>query len=295
MRFIASLFVGFLALSVQTAGAVPKNDAEREAALKSLHWTDGEKLTLPNSRASLNTPPEFRQLLGKDASTMWEVLGGVEAPPGIEAMIYDPKSETIVYFLKHGDGFVRLDDWADIDADEMLKSISESTEAENARRRENGVSPLHIVGWAERPHLDREKNTVQWAIESREGETGTNVNRVSLMLLRSGYEKLIWIGSKRDDDTGLLKAGQDNFIANQGTRYTDFKPGDKVADYGIAGLVAAVLGVKLATKLGLIALIAVFAKKFAVLIVLPFLFLFKKLKAFFVRGGTPPAPPTPST
>jgi uncharacterized membrane-anchored protein len=54
---------------------------------------------------------------------------------------------------------------------------------------------------------------------------------------------------------------------NKGSAYGDFQAGqDKVAEYGVAGLVAAGLGVAAAKKLGLLALILVFAKKAFVLV-----------------------------
>ena len=293
MRLVAFLFVVFSATLIQSASAVPKTDAERAAAAKTLTWREGESLSLPKSRATLKTPAGIGQLDAKDAATIWEVINGVAAPLGIEAMIDDDKTKAAVYFLKQGDGYVRIDDWNDLDADEMLKSMSEGAEEGNQQRRESGIAPLHIVGWVERPSLDRAKNTVRWAIEVKDDSNQSNVNRVSLTLLRDGFEKLIWVGSKEDKDASLLKIAQDNFKIDDGSGYVDFKPGDKVAEYGIAGLVASVLGVKLAAKLGLLALAGVFLKKFAVLIVLPFMFLFGKAKSYFARKkARPDEPPT---
>lgn len=146
----------------------------------------------------------------------------------------------------------------------MLKSVSENTEADNARRKAVGLHGLHVVGWRERPYLDRATNTVRWSFEARDDESGELVNSIALVLARDGFEKLIWVGAKKDaGENDLLKVAQASFAFPMSGRYGDFQAGDKVAEYGIAGLVATVLGAKVATKLGLFALVAVFAKKLA--------------------------------
>jgi uncharacterized membrane-anchored protein len=266
---------------------VPQNDKERDDALKALSWTDGQTLSLPKSRGTLRTPKGIDQLLGIDASSLWEILNGVESPAGTEAVIYVSKTETLVFFQRLGDGYVSLDDWDDVDADAMLKSVSENTEAANAKRQGTGISPLHVVGWLERPHLDRSTNTVQWAFEAR-SDDGALVNSIALVLARDGFEKLTWIGPKTAVNDGLLKIAQCGFNFPTGGRYTDHVAGDKVAEYGIAGLVAAVLGAKTVAKLGILAAIAVFAKKFAVLLLLPFSALFVWIRRLFASRKPPP-------
>ena len=204
-------------------------------------------------------------------------------------MLYDPASNAIVYYEKLGDGYVRIDDWDEVDADAMLKSISDNTEADNVKRRSAGISPLHVIGWMERPRLDRTTKTVRWAIEAMDEREGATLNSVALILGRDGFEKLTWIGPKSAMNSDLLRTAQVSFSFPTGGRYSDHQPGDKLAEYGIAGLVAAVLGAKVATKLGLLAVLTVFAKKIGVLIVVPFALFFGWIKRRFSRK--PPSPP----
>ena len=273
----------FAVISVADAKP-PQTEEEREGALRSLIWRDGESLDLPMSHATLKAPPPMRQLAGTDAATLWEALNGVNAPPGMEAALYDPQSQALVFCQKLGEGYVKLDDWDEVDADAMLKSVSDNTEADNAQRKASGLPAVHVVGWLERPHLDRANNTVRWAFEARDDESGAVVNSIALVLARDGFEKMIWVGPKSDAGTAeLLKVAQAGFAFPVGRRYADFQPGDKVAEYGIAGLVAAVLGAKVATKLGLFALLAVFAKKAWFLIFVPLAIGWRWLKRQF--GG----------
>jgi uncharacterized membrane-anchored protein len=268
----------------------PQTEQEREAAAKTLHWRDGETLTLPVSNGTVNAPGPAKQLVGPDARVLYEILNGVDAPGSLEATLLDPRTNEIVLLEKFGGGYVRLDDWNDVDAEGMLKSVTEATEEANAQRRTSGVPPLHVTGWLERPHLDRASNSVRWAIELQDEKAGPMVNSIALVLGRDGFEKLTWAGDKAIGERPLLKTGMSAFNFPAGGRYEDHQADDKVAEYGIAGLVAAVLGAKVASKLGIIALVAVFAKKLWWIVLVPVLVGFRWLKRLFT-GREPPASP----
>jgi uncharacterized membrane-anchored protein len=289
MKSLLVACLSLLAFGFAANAKVPQNDEERSAAIKALTWRDGQTLTLPLSHGTLKAPDEVRQLLGTDAVSLWEILNADAALSGIEAALYDPRDKALVFFQKLAGGYVRLDDWHDVDADAMLKSVSEDTEEGNAKRRKAGLPGIHVVGWLERPRLDRATNTVQWAFEAMDDRDGPMVNSVALVLGRDGFEKLTWIGKKDDADRGLLKIALSAFSFPAGGRYADFQPGDKVAEYGIAGLVAAILGAKTIAKAGLLAGLIVFAKKFGVLLLVPA----GALVAWLRRRKSPPTSPPP--
>lgn len=290
MRALFIAFIAFLAIVDAAIAKPPQNEQERQAAVNALRWRDSEALTLPLSNGTLKASEPVKQLVGADAQSLYEILNGVDAPNGLEATLYDPRTNELVFYQKFGGGYVRLDDWEDVDADAMLKSVTEGTEEANAKRRAAGIAPLHVTGWLERPHLDRASNSVRWAIELTDEGGGPLVNSIALVLGRDGFEKLTWTGEKKVSERGLLKSGLAAFGFPIGERYEDYRSGDKVAEYGIAGLVAAVLGTKLAAKLGLVAVIAVFAKKFWWLVLVPITLgygWFKRVMA----GRKPPTPP----
>ena len=86
----------------------------------------------------------------------------------------------------------------------MLKSVSESTEAANVKRKEAGISAIHVGKWLERPQLNRTTNTVRWAFEVTDEGSEPLVNSVALVLGRDGFEKLVWAGPKSALSDGLL-------------------------------------------------------------------------------------------
>lgn len=270
IRLLAIAGAILLGLASSAEAKPPTTEAERQAALDTLTWRDGQSLNLPLSGGVLKAPFGYRQLLGKDAATVYEVINGVDAPVGTEAMIYDEKGGTTVYYQKLGSGYIKIDDWPSIDSDAMLAEIKESTERNNATRKERGIGAIHVIGWLQPPRLDLGNHSVLWTLDAVEEDGSSLVNSVALVLGRDGYERLVWVGTKDQFSGNALKVGLDSFAFSSGKRYGDYTAGDKVAEYGVAGLVASALGVKAASKLGFLALLAVFAKKAGALIIIPF-------------------------
>jgi uncharacterized membrane-anchored protein len=134
---------------------------------------------------------------------------------------------------------------------------------------------------------------VRWAFEATDEREGPIVNSIALVLGRDGFEKLTWIGPKSAVRDGLLKIAEASFNFPSGGRYTDHQSGDKVAEYGIAGLVAAVLGAKVAAKFGLLAALVIFAKKFGVILVVALGAFFAWLRRSLSRQRKPPSLPPP--
>lgn len=240
-----SLIVGFalLVLGSVAVAKIPEDDGERFGATKRLQWRDGETLTLPVSGGTLSAPRTVRQLIGVDARRVWTMFTGASAPLDVEAALFDPRTGEIVFFQKLSPGYVRLNDWGTLDLDAVLKSVAGNAEADNTMRRRSGLPGIHVVGWLEPPNLDRSTSTVRWAIEAA-GEHGKPVvTSIALVFGRDGFEKLIWAG-KTILDRELLKVAQSSFSFAIGGRFIDYQPGDRIADYGVAETVAAVLGTK---------------------------------------------------
>jgi len=183
-------------------------------------------------------------------------------------------------------GYIKDDEARDWNADELLKSYREGTEASNEERLKMGMPALEIVGWAEQPAYAADTHRLVWAMSSRhkgesaDAEQGVNYNTYALG--REGYLSLNLV-------TGLKELPQHKGDAQQllaalafldGKRYTDFNAStDKVAEYGLAALV---LGVG-AKKLGLLAVVFAFVAKFAKIIFIAVLAFGGAIAKFFGR------------
>ncbi|HEX4343799.1 MAG TPA: DUF2167 domain-containing protein, partial [Verrucomicrobiae bacterium] len=158
-------------------------------------------------------------------------------------------------------GFVKDDEKNNLDADKILASIKEGTAEANKEREAAGRPPLEVVGWEQTPHYDETTHNLTWAIRcSVQGRPLLNYN--TRILGRLGVMEVVLICEPDQLPTTLptyttLLTGY-NFETGQ--TYAEYRPGDKIAKYGLAALIIGGAGVA-AAKLGLLAWVAVFFKK----------------------------------
>ncbi len=252
--FVVVLVVTLLALPLAAdQGPYPKTEEEIQAAYNALHWDSAAgSYKLPASHAVIQLRAGQALLLGADAERYSWLASGVEFP-GTEAVLtYESSAanETYseVYYEWRDEGYIDDSDWADVDGDELLAQYRGATEASNEERVANGFKPMQVVGWLEPPHYDESSRTVTYALELKD-EDSSWANAVALRLGRAGYTELTWVGSieafrSAGSRPALLNDALAAHSFEEGHRYADFKEGDKVAAYGIAGLVATALGVK---------------------------------------------------
>lgn len=204
-------------------------------------WRTGPLDAPLGDQATLTLSADYRFLGPQDTQRLLKEMGNF--PSGKELGLVTTGSgegEWFVIIRFVDAGYVQDDDAADWDADEMLTSIKEGTEEDNAKRREMGMATLTVRGWEEKPHYDKATNKVVWAIAA-DGGHGTTVNYNTLTLGRDGYMSMNLVAdlnqlpSLKQHATHLLS--NLNFV--QGKRYVDFNnTTDKVAAVGLAALVA---------------------------------------------------------
>jgi uncharacterized membrane-anchored protein len=163
------------------------------------------------------------------------------------------------------EGYIKDDEAKDWNADELLKNLKDGTEAGNDSRIERGFPPVEVSGWVEKPAYDAATHRLIWsAVVRSKGSTSDpgSVNYNTYALGREGYFSLNLITDPSTVDKD--KAGARELLAAisfaPGKAYSDFNAStDHIAEYGIAALIGGVA----AKKLGLLALAAAFALKFA--------------------------------
>lgn len=178
------------------------------------------------------------------------------------------------------DGYVKDDDAAALDYAKLLRQMQEDTREENKQRTEQGYDAVDLIGWAAPPHYDVAAHKIYWAKELKFGEEAEHTLNYNIRVLgRRGVLVLNAIGTMNQLPT--IEAGMQSVLTfvdfNEGHRYADYVPSaDKVAAYGITGLVAG----KVAAKVGLFKLLIGFvlaAKKFVVLGAIAALAFFRQL------------------
>ncbi|GGZ02864.1 DUF2167 domain-containing protein [Pseudoduganella plicata] len=237
--------------------------------MTSLKFQEG-KITLPGDIATLNLPPNFRYLSPADAGRL--LSEGWGNPPGIETLgmivptAVHPLSRegwgVVVTYEKQG--HVKDDDADSIKYDELLKTMQESMVEANEERKKQGYQPMTLVGWAEAPHYDKTSHKLYWAKELHsEGDTQNGLNYNIRVLGREGVLVLNAVAGM--DQIGQIRNEMKAVTAfsdfTAGNRYADFNERtDKVAEYGLAALIAGGAAAKLGLFGKLFALLLAFKK-----------------------------------
>jgi uncharacterized membrane-anchored protein len=271
---------------------------ERQKIVDSLKWRTEGAIPLEQDVATIKLRGGFRYLDSADASKVLTDLWGNPRQQTL-GMLFppeDPKSDSVWGVIVEGfekEGYVKDEDADKLDAGKMLEEIQDGQKEANEERKRQGYAELEIVGWAMPPRYDKDAKKLTWALDiKRTGSERHSVNYYVRILGRRGYLVLNALGGL--DQVNQIEAATPQVLSmvefNEGHRYADFdeKKGDKVATYGLAGLILGAVGLKMAAKVGLLALFAkkfgfvlLFLKKFLVVIVAAFALLFNRLKGFF--------------
>lgn len=210
--------------------------------------------------AKVNVPQGHVFLDGNTTRQLMESVG--EPTSGNEVGFLRPTNGGWSVYFEYADvGYVKDDEKDKLDADKLLKSIKKGNDAANEQRKRNGIPPLIVEGWQQEPKYDPVTHNLTWCIRaSVQGEKLLNYN--TRLLGRKGYMSVTLVCDPDElpttltDYNGLL-AG---YKFNTGDTYAEYKPGDKVAKYGLGALVLGGAAVG-AAKLGFFAWLAVFLKK----------------------------------
>jgi len=267
-----------LALSVALASLasqedLPVSQEESQAAyeefLATLDFQTGH-VSIAGKSVTFDLPEGWALLQSHDARTVVEDIWGNPEDPSTLAFIDPPSSEGrlgsnygIIVSIDDS-GYVDDEDASGLDYGDMLKEMQADARGSNKERAQMGYETVEIVGWAEPPHYDSAEKKLYWAKELRfGGAAATTLNYDVRILGRRGYLQLQAVApttALREVDAGI-KALLPVTHFTAGHKYGEFNSStDKIAAYGIGGLIAG----KLAAKVGLFAVIAKFGKLIAV-------------------------------
>ena len=250
------------------AAPAPDSAAVVRARIDSLQATlryQTGQIALPGGVATLTVPAGFRYL---DSAQSRRVLTSFWGNPDGESlgMLFPAKKgplddDSWAFVVTYEPmGYVKDDEAADLDYDDLLKDMQSDTEEGNAARTAAGYAPIRLIGWAAAPYYDKTKNALHWAKELQFGTDDEHTLNYDLRLLgRRGVLSLNAVGvpAQLAQVRGSIPAVINGVSFAAGMRYADFRPDlDEVAAYGIGGLIAG----KVLAKIGFFAIILKFWK-----------------------------------
>ncbi len=170
---------------------------------------------------------------------------------GDEIGFLAPKDMSWFVVFEYDDtGYVKDDEKDKIDADSLLASFKKGTEAGNKIRQERGWDTLEIVGWETPPAYNATTHNLEWATRAKSGKGGLVVNHNIRLLGRDGVMSAVLVADPEQLAAAAVITRQmlaSGYEFNKGKTYAEFRQGDKIAEYGLMGLIAggaAVVGAK---------------------------------------------------
>ncbi|MBE2214378.1 MAG: DUF2167 domain-containing protein [Opitutaceae bacterium] len=280
----------FLALAEDSSKAATRAPVEEQPAadqaapdftqIPDIDWIHGPTRATLGDQAAIAIPEGYVFTGKAGTQRMIQLFGNIVADDEMGFLAAKGKSWFVVF--KYDDsGYVKDDEKDAIDADALLKSYQAGAAQDNKRRKEQGLDTLDIVGWETPPAYNPATHNLEWATRLRSGDGSISINHNIRLLGREGVMKVIVVG----DPTELAEASSATrqmlvagYEFNKGKTYAEFKKGDKIAEYGLMGLMAAGAGA-VAVKSGLLA-------KFWKVLIVPIVAVGAWLKKLFKRNDT---------
>ena len=252
-----------------------------QEAKRKLNVVKGPAKAHLGSIADVDVPLNYIFINGKDYQALLRAEG--EPVSGRELGCLTPTNEHWSVIFKFSNiGYVKDDD-KELDADKLLDSIKKGTALANKEREKNGNSPIQVVGWDIPPKYDSATHNLEWAIRGMVDDQAI-LNYNTRLLGRKGVMEVVLI-TEPDDLPKTLPAFRTlltGYTFQTGETYAEYRPGDKVAKYGLAALVVGGAAVG-AAKLGAFAWLAVLFKKGFKLIIVAFVAVVAFIKKLFAR------------
>jgi len=251
---IAALVIGCSIISAalpcaaqdQPPAAQEDANAAFRKQLAELKWIRGPQQVQLFGNSTFDVPAGYVFLNPADTAKLEAITHNIGG--GTEYFLAPEDLHWGAHFSFRDDGYVKDDE--KIDADALLKNIKDNTAAANKIRRERGWDEMEVIGWQAPPHYDTQTNRLEWAVSGKDLKSDSEVVNFNTRILgRGGVMSAVLIADPQQLSaaTNDFKSTLSGFTYSTGQRYSEYRPGDKIAKYGLAALVtggAAAIAVK---------------------------------------------------
>lgn len=258
---------------------------ERYAAIE---WQEGPATGKIGDIAEIKIPEGYSFTGAKGAQDLLELYGNPRNPNMLGALIPDAEDEDWTLVFQFSDiGYVDDSDRDNLDADGIMSDFQSGIPAGNEQRRAMGMEEMTSMSWQERPFYNSETNNLTWALKL-DFPSGSSINYDIRMLGRRGVMEATLVGDPETYASVVPVVNQllADYQFTSGNKYAEWKQGDKVAAYGLAGLVGGGALVA-ASKTGLLAKLGLLLAKGGKAIILGVLVFFGAIGSFLKKlfGG----------
>jgi uncharacterized membrane-anchored protein len=236
-----------------TEAEIKKAQQEMLEEIEKLGWSREGKGQLGN-KAVVEIPKGYRFTKATGTQKMLQMYDNIPSNRELGMLTTEGLGPWIIFEFDET-GYVKDDDKDELDADSLLKTLREGQEAGNVRRREMGIEELELLGWAVPPRYNSLTHNLEWAtrVRSKNGG-GESINYNTRLLGRKGVMEVALVCGPDELDRLIpeYQSIMSGYQYTEGESYAEYREGDKVAQYGLAALVAGGAAVA-AGKMGLFA------------------------------------------
>lgn len=236
-----------LCLLLALIASAQAQQSPSKSAFDDAKWHRGPTNVALSTIAELRVPAGYVFADAADTKRLMEELQNPTSG-GENGFIAPADFSWFAVFEYDGTGYVKDDEKNSLDADKILTAIQQATEKSNALRRQKGWTPLTVTGWHTRPSYNDATHNLEWAINGEAGDERV-VNYQTRILGRGGVMRVVLVGSPSKLTAAMpqYRTILSQFAFKPGSKYAEFRQGDKVAQYGLTALVvggAAAVAVK---------------------------------------------------
>jgi uncharacterized membrane-anchored protein len=234
--------------------AAPAAEAENDEfvnLVKSIDW----KTEAPGSLgkvATLDFPAGYRFTGTAGTVKLMEAFGNLTS--GSELGYVSPLDMGWFAVFEFDDvGYVKDDEKDKLDPDGILEQLKEGQQQANKQLAERGMSTLEVLGWQTPPFYNPATNNLEWAIRLRSQGGGESINYKTKLLGRRGVMDVVLVCSEEELPAVIPEYQKllTGFSYKKEESYASFSSGDKIAKYGLTGLIVGG-GLLVAAKSGLL-------------------------------------------
>ncbi|MCG5077494.1 DUF2167 domain-containing protein [Paraburkholderia tagetis] len=187
------------------------------------------------SVGSWKVNPGYLSLDPADTTRLMEKMQN----PGVEnTWLYAPEGLNRWFAVVNYQDAGHVNDDEKIDPEAILEQLKKGNELSNEERRKRGWPEMHLIGWQVEPHYEPDTKRLSWATLS-EANGEKVVNYTTKVLSRTGVATVVLVTDPASLEQSIaeLKAQLDGFAFNSDQTYAEFRNGDKIAEYGLTGLI----------------------------------------------------------
>ncbi len=261
----------------ESAEAPAQEPNEFTKLVDSIDWKTSGSAPV-GKMATIEVPEGYRYTGGPGTIKLMEMYGNLTS--GQELGYISPMDLSWFALFEFADvGYVKDDEKDKLDPDHILEQLRQGQAQANSELSKRGMPTLIINGWKKEPFYNPDTKNLEWAIRLTSSDGGQMVNYKTKILGRRGVMEVVLVCGEDELDAVVPQYQKllTGFSYKKEDSYASFEKGDKVAEYGLTGLIVGG-GLLAAAKSGILS-------KFWKLIVAGVVGIGALLKRLFTGGG----------